>query len=52
MKPVKLFKKKAPKKKARKSKKTAPEQGREKETWDKDQSPGKHTAQKRRATRR
>jgi hypothetical protein len=37
---------------ARKSEKTAPKQGREKETRDKDQSPGNHTAQKRQATRR
>jgi hypothetical protein len=38
--PVKLYKKKAL------------NQVREKETWDMHQSPGKHTAQKRRATRR
>jgi hypothetical protein len=38
--PVKLYKKKAPKK------------GREKETRGKDQSPGKQKAQKKQATRR
>jgi len=50
--PVKLLKKKAPKKGREKVKRKHPSKGREKETWDKDQSPGKHTAQKRRATRR
>jgi hypothetical protein len=35
-----------------KSKKKAPKQGREKETRGKDQSLGKHTAEKRQATRR
>jgi hypothetical protein len=40
MEPAKLYKKKAPKK------------GREKETKANDQSPGKQTAEKRRATRR
>jgi hypothetical protein len=36
--------KKSTQNRVKKSKKKTPKQGREKETWDKDKSPGKHTA--------
>jgi hypothetical protein len=52
MKPCQTLYKESTQKRARKSKKKAPKQGREKESWHKDQSPGRHTAQKRQATRR